>query len=220
MPLTEYLFIDESGDPGNGEGDSSSYYAELSLHISNEGFPNFIRHAINWRYIRGLVGEMKRPPRGPDMERFLRPFSELQRSGIIRCSSVYLIKDEYTGPYLKPSSPRGENPILFRNFIHRQLLEHHFSLYPPATNNIELVFDRFEMSHEAIKNLEDYLRGNIRLPNFKHITHADSLYTEALQVASQLVNLVKDIPLGKAGLEQKALLSFISLQDITKIQKP
>ena len=219
MPFTEYLFIDESGDPGSGEGDSSSYYAELLLHITDEDFPSFIKHVVSWRYIRGLALEMKRPPKGRDMGIFLRPFSELQRSGSISCSGVYLIKDEYTGPYLKPGSPRGENPILFRNFIHRQLLEYHFSLHQPATSNIELIFDRFEMSHEAIKNLEDYLRGNIRLPDFKHITHADSLYTEALQVASQLVNLLKDIALGKASPEQEELLSFISLRDITKIRK-
>jgi len=219
MSTTTYLFIDESGDPGHGEGDSSSYYAELVLQISDEGFPGVIRHVNNWRYIKGYPGEMKRPPRGPHMEIFLRPLLELQRNAAISCSSIYLIKEAYTGPYLKVTSPKGENPILFRNFVHRQLLEYHFSLHPPVTNNIELVFDRFEMSHDALKNLEDYLRNNIRLPSFKYITHADSLYVDALQVANQLVNLVSDIALGQVSPERRGLLGFISMKDITRIQK-
>lgn len=81
------------------------------------------------------------------------------------------------------------------------------------------MFDRFEMSQEALKNLEDYLRENYSLPDLKHITHADSLYTEALQVTSQLVNQIKDVALRKATGELKALLSFISIKDITNIQK-
>lgn len=219
MPTTDYLFIDESGDPGNGQGDSSDYYAELVLHIHDEGFPQLMTHITNWRYIRRVMTEQKKLPRGPDLETFIRPLSELQQANIMSCSSVYLIKDKYSGPYLKVSSPRGENPISFRNFIHRQLLEHHFSINQPATANIELVFDRFEMSQEALKNLEDYLRENYRLPDIKHITHADSLYTEALQVTSQLVNQIKDIALGTATKELTDLLSFISVKDITNIQK-
>lgn len=220
MPTIDYLFIDESGDPGNGQGDSSDYYAELVLHINNESFPQLMTHITNWRYIRQVMTEQKKLPRGPHLETFLRPFSELQQANIMSCSSVYLIKDKYSGPYLKASSPRGEDPILFRNFIHRQLLEYHFSINQPTTANIELVFDRFEMSQETLDNLEDYLRRNYSLPDIKHITHADSLYTEALQVTSQLVNQIKDIALGTATKELIDLLSFISIEDITNIQKP
>lgn len=219
MAANEYLFIDESGDPGNGQGDSSDYYAELALHINADGFPHLIAHITNWRYIRQSMNEQKRPPRGRDLETFLRPFSELQQAAVISCSCVYLIKDQYTGPYLKASSPRGEDPISFRNFVHRQLLEYHFSVYQPTTDNMELVFDRFEISQKAMMNLDGYLRGNYNLPNFKHITHADSLYIEALQVTSQLVNLVRDIATGVATSELKELLSFVSMKDITHIQK-
>jgi len=220
MPTIDYLFIDESGDLGNGQGDSSDYYAELVLHINDKGFPRLMTHITNWRYIRQVMTEQKKLPRGRDLETFLRPLSELQQDNTISCSSIYLVKNQYTGPYLKASSPRGEDPILFRNFVHRQLLEYHFSINKPTTTNIELVFDRFEMSQEAFKNLEDYLRGNYSLPDLKHITHADSLYTEALQVTSQLVNQIKDVALRTATEELKALLSFISIKDITNIQKP
>jgi len=217
MAPTQYLFIDESGDPGSGEGDSSLHYAELLLRIDSEGFPHLMRHINNWRYIRGLTTEMKKPPRGPGAAAFLRPLRELERNGIISCCGVYLLKAGYTGPYLKLTSPRGRNPVLFRNFVHRQLLEYHFSLCQTPLANIELVFDRFEMSREATQNLEQYLQTNIRLPRFWHITHADSLYVEALQVVSQLVNMVSDVALGKPTALAKELLDFVSLKDITEV---
>lgn len=189
MGNTDYLFIDESGDSGDGRGDSSDYYAELVLHLSRTSYYDFIKHITNWRYVKSLSKEMKKLPKGPDMERFVRPISVLQDDGLLSCSWVYLTKAKFTGPYLRADSPKGIDSIKFRNFVHRQLLEFHFSQYSAMTPNIELVFDRFEMSSHAIKNLEDYLKGNYNLPTFRHITHADSTYTEALQVASQLVNL-------------------------------
>lgn len=77
MPTIDYLFIDESGDPGNGQGASSDYYAELVLHINDEGFPRLMTHITNWRYIRQVMTEQKKLPRGRDLETFLRPLSEL-----------------------------------------------------------------------------------------------------------------------------------------------
>ncbi len=71
------------------------------------------------------------------------------------------------------------------------------------------------MSSGAISNLEQYLRDNWNLPEFEHICHVNSIYTEAIQVASQLVNAVKDIALGTATDEMKDLLAFISFKDIT-----
>ena len=59
MPKIDYLFIDESGDIGSGEGDSSKYYAELVFHITDKSIPVIMKHVINWRYIRGFSKEMK-----------------------------------------------------------------------------------------------------------------------------------------------------------------
>lgn len=219
MPKRDYLFIDESGDIGSGEGDSSKYYAELVFHITDDSIPHITKHIVNWRYIRGFNREMKGLGKKSDIGIFLSPLSEMKNQNLISCSAIYLVKNNYTGPYLKSSSPRGEDPISFRNFVHRQLLEFHFSRYRPSTNNIELVFDRFEMTSEAMKNLEDYLKGNINLPDFKHITHADSLYTDFLQIASQLVNSIRDIALNETSEVQDNLCEFISLKDITYIHK-
>lgn len=213
-----FLFIDESGDPGYGSLDSSKYYAELALSIVDDYFPDFNRPILNWRYCRNLLKEMKRPPKkGGDTELFLQPFSELHRMGIIKCACVYLIKERYSGPYLKTTSYGGQRPKWFRNYIHRQLLEYYFSLYPVIAGSVEIIFDRFEVSDEDMKELEKYLVENWNLPNFKHFTHADSVYVEALQIVSQLVNLVQEIVSKKVTFE-RSLIDFVSIKDITAIK--
>lgn len=218
MPKIDYFFIDESGDLGTGEGDSSKYYAELVLHITDDSIPDITRHVVSWRYIRGFNREMKALGNMQEIERFLAPLAHMKTQNLISCSAVYLLKKDYTGPYLKTTSPRGQDPIRFRNFVHRQLLEFHFSNHTAATSNLELIFDRFDMSSEAISNLKDYLNGNYSLPDFKYITHADSKYTDFLQIASQLVNCIKDI-ISKTDKEENAISSFISLNDITGVHK-
>jgi hypothetical protein len=155
--MLSYLFIDESGDPGNitPDGSNSEYYAELALQVSKDDFFCLLEHITNWRYIRGRFQEFKKLPSGKDLYRFLAPIIELQREGIIKCSGVYLDKERYTGPYLKATPNKASNPLKFRNFVHRQLLEFHFSRYPLDDNDIdiEVIFDRFDMSKEAFSNL-------------------------------------------------------------------
>lgn len=214
-----YVFIDESGDPGNvlKEGASSSYYAELALQINEEGWAYFIAHVISWKYVLGKFQEFKSlPVRDDQLRRYINPFIELYNKKHLFCSCVYLIKANYTGPYLRSSSTSEQNPIKFRNFVHRMLLEHHFGLFPAHDSEIELVFDRYRMSSEETNNLEQYLINNWNLPNFEHICHVNSIYSEVMQVTSQLVNSVKDIILGTANETKRTLLNFIVLKDITK----
>ncbi len=208
-----YVFIDESGDPGNvlEPGASSPYYAELALQINEEAWEYFIEHVISWKYVLGKFKEAKPlPSRNDQFQRYINPFMELYNSKNLFCSCVYLKKAKYTGPYLQSS------PIRFRNFIHRMLLEYHFQLFPAHDNDIELVFDRYRTSIEEENNLKDYLMNNFNLPSFEYICHANSIYSEALQVTSQLVNAVKDLILGTADKNRRESLAFISLKDITQ----
>ena len=213
--MTRYVFVDEAGDPGDGEGSSSDYYVELALDISDDALYGFVTHTTNWRYITRTFHEVKQFARKLDLRTFIDPLRELLEHGSIGCSAVYLLKDRYTGPYLKKSSPKGANPMRFRNFVHRQLLEHHFAEFPASNETLEIVFDRYDMPKEALTNLEDYLHGNYSLPPFKHISHVDSAYTEAIQVTSRLVNRVKDIVLGNSDPEDVEALDFIRLKDIS-----
>ena len=54
--MTKYIFIDESGDPGNilAAGASSKHYAELALQLnSDDSLDDFIAHIVSWKYISG-----------------------------------------------------------------------------------------------------------------------------------------------------------------------
>jgi len=115
---------------------------------------------------------------------------------------------------LKTAPQKQGNPLKFRNFVHRRLLEFHFSLYPASTDEIELVFDRFDMSKEQISNLDNYLRNNWNLPKFRYITHADSIYCEALQLTGQLVNAVNDYKLGRAEPKLAGALRCLPIKEI------
>ena len=75
-------------------------------------------------------------------------------------SVVYLAKARYTGSYLKPGGKRPSDPIRFRNYVLRRLLEFHFQHYPLQSNQYDLILDRFEMTAEARENLLQYLAGN------------------------------------------------------------
>ena len=72
------------------------------------------------------------------------------------------------------------------------------------------------MSGDEVINLEKYLRNNWNLPSIQHITHIDSIYSEALQVASQLANAMKDVIVGTANDDRRELLNFVVLKDITR----
>jgi hypothetical protein len=124
-----YIFIDESGDPGMlaQNGSNSKYYAELALQVGNVGMDALHEHIINWRYIKRINREVKTLPNGIDKGRFIEPIANMQEGGLIKFSCVYLDKTNYKGPYLNTAEP-----IKFRNFIHRKLLEHHFENIPQA----------------------------------------------------------------------------------------
>ncbi len=218
--MAEYIYIDESGDPGNilADGASSKHYAELALQLDGDSLPDFIAHIINWKYVLGKPHETKSLPKGNQCKRYLAPILELHHQGKLKCSCVYLLKDQYTGPYLKPKLPTGHKPIYFRNFIHKELLEHHFAQFPikPRTG-INLIFDDYRIPFEEARKIEDYLQNNWNLPNFRRIVHADSIPNFTLQVTSQLVEAVKNIVLGTINPERKQLLDFIVLKDITSI---
>lgn len=219
--MTKYIFIDESGDPGNilVDGASSKHYAELALQLnSDDSLSDLIAHIISWKYVSGKLHETKPLPKGDQCRRYLAPILELHYQAKLNCSCVYLLKDRYQGPYLKPELPTGHKPLYFRNFIHKELLKHHFTRFPISTETrIYLIFDDYTMNFEDIRNVEDYLQNNWNLPDFWRILHADSISTITLQVVSQLVGAIKDIALGKIDEEMRQLLSFIALKDITSI---
>ena len=215
-----YLFIDESGDLGedDGEKQTTSYYTALVIQIESKSLKALVKHITSWRYVECVINEPKILPKREDKcITFLKPIIELHQAGGIKCSAVYLLKKEYSGPYLKKKSRTGRKPIKFRNFIHKELLEYHFSTYPATDDNyVVAIFDYHTMSERDLDNVPFYLQKICELP-LNNIVHLDSNCSWVLQTAGQLANAVSHIPLGNENKLTAQLLEFISLKDITYI---
>lgn len=197
-------------------GASSVHYTEMAVQVDDQGLIELSSHIINWKYCSGRYREDKNLPRGDALTRYITPLRELCLAKLLCCSCVYLMKPKYKGPYLGNSPGQKQQPIQFRNYIHRRLLEFHFLKYPPTQGSeIQLIFDKYNMPITAMRNLEDYLRKNYFLPQFDHICHVDSAYTLAIQAVSQIISGVKEIILAKADPLLIKSLDFIALREIT-----
>jgi len=215
-----FLFIDESGDPGDNDGTklNTIYYAELAIQTEYGCLSPLVEHIIKWRHDEGISNEPKHIPKDEGKcQDFLEPIIKLHQSGVIQFSAVYLRKDKYTGPYLKTDSLTWNNRLSFRNFVHRQLLEHHFSLYPKERDDyISAIFDYYRMSRSDFKNITNYL-CNICKFRLDSIVHLDSECSWVLQLAGQLAHAISQAQLGKTPKSITDMLSFVSLKDITNI---
>ena len=140
----------------------------------------------------------------------IRAMSEAGRN--IWASVVYLDKLQYNGSYLKPGGKRPANPVRFRNYILRRLLEHHFQEYPLQSRQYDLVLDRIDLSREETENLRRYVSGNRNIPTPTHITHASSIYVEGLQVVHHIANGYKDVVNGNPAPVE---LSFVNPRDLS-----
>ncbi len=222
MPSLDYIFVDESGDPGftldpsSGQLLSSKSYVAAALHLCDDAFRAVNQHVAAFRYLSGLSRELKIPPEKQDFTRLLDPIRVMSEGGQhIWASVVYLDKLRYTGSYLQPGGKRPVSPIRFRNYILRRLLEHHFNWRPTLSSKYELVIDRIDLSLEDVENLRQYLAGNRHIPTPIHITHASSIYVEGLQLVHHIANGYGGVVEGKAAPDA---ISFVKGKDITTIQ--
>jgi hypothetical protein len=133
----------------------------------------------------------------------------------IWASVVVVDKLRYTGLHLKPIGGRQANPIMFRNYILRRLLEHHFHYYPLQSQQYDLVLDRIDLNKMQADNLWQYLSNNHAIPKPSQITHASSIYVDNLQVVHHIANGFKNFT--SDGLVPNEL-SFVNLRDLTENQ--
>ena len=219
MPKHDYLFVDESGDPGyathpvSGELLSTPYYTAAVLHVVDDAFRDINRHIADFRFYSRLDKELKIPSNSKSFIPLVHPIGVLARSDVgIYASAVYLDKRNYTHRYLKPADERGQDPVRFRNFVLRRLLEHHFSCYPLQSDRYDLVLDRIDATKSDREGLENYLTGNRNIPTPNYITHASSIYVEGLQIVHHLANGFKGAALGD---KLPGALDFVNSLDIT-----
>lgn len=219
MPKYDYIFVDESGDPGytldpsTGQLLSTPYYVVAALHICDDCFPAINTHIASFRYLTGMNRELKIPPEKDVFKRLIEPLSDLAIGGRnIWASVIYVDKERYTGRYLKPGGRRPPSPTMFRNRMLRCLLEFHFSLCSLQSRQFDLVLDRVEMAQYDAQNLQAYLAGNHHIPTPTHITHASSIYVEPLQIVHHIAAGYKDIMTGKNPPD---VLGFVNARDVT-----
>ena len=221
MPKHDFIFVDESGDPGythdeNGRLLSSSYYTAAALHLCDDSFGYINSHIATFRYYTGYRKELKLPPEQEVFSRLVEPISVIAESDQnVWASVVYLDKPAYTGRYLKPGGQRPQDTVRFRNYILRCLLEHHFQNHPLQSQQYGLVLDRIDMTDEEISALKSYLKGNYNIPTPTHITHASSIYVEGLQVVHHIASGFKNVALGS---EIPKAQTFVTARDITSNQ--
>lgn len=192
MPKRDFLFLDESGEPGT----ASEYYISGLIHLTDESLSQFNPHIGAMRYFGHVREELKSTnldkKKKDQILTILR--LALAENAFVKATALYVDKSQYVGPYLRdlPSCPA--DALKFRHLILRKHLEWHFSLYPPQSNEIELIIDRVqatEFQHEMMRNYLQRKQHN-SLPNFLHIIQADSRYVEWLQIADWVSGVVKE----------------------------
>lgn len=219
MAKHDYIFVDESGDPGftcdheSGELLSSDFYIAAALHLSDDAFAGLNKHMAAFRYYSGLNRELKMPPSREEFTRLLGPIRLMAESGAnIRASVVYLDKHQYNGRYLKPRGLRLPDSHKFRNYVLFRLLRHHFYRSGLYANQYELIVDRFESTARQRERLARYLSQTDKFPMPAYITHAASIYVEGLQAVHHIANGFKGLA---NGAEPPPELSFVSTRNLT-----
>lgn len=210
--LNDFLFIDESGDPGPR---GSTYYACAVLHVTAQNIKHLYSAVAAYRFIMDDYDELKsyRIPHTKlcRLNRLLK-----KKSRYFKCSAVYLSKQNYTGPYLHTRSGYRSNPTLFRKYMYRQVLNLHFQKFSLSSRHVELVMDRSSLNPTHINNLESYLNRYGNIPVSLHsLTSVDSRYVDLIQLADLVCAQYKPDSTGAIGRLQGLSYSFINAKDIT-----
>lgn len=191
-PKRDFIFIDESGDPG----EATEYFIVGLLHLTDESMKKINIHLGAFRYFATIKKEMKSTRLTKMQKEQLCNILKLSltENVFIRASVVYVRKDDYEGNYLFDKFGYSRDATKFRHFITRKLLEFHFKENKVQSDEIELVIDRFHSSEFKEKQLKKYLRSKEfeRIPPLLHIIQADSRYVELLQVVDWITGTVKE----------------------------
>lgn len=211
----EYIFIDESGDPGFSGG--SSHYMVGALHVDEPTLDHLRMHLAAFRYHGEVQNEFKQTSwadkLNPKAIRLLQCLEDFTTSGGIVSTVTWLDKNKYKlhkGPYTADGQTHQ-----FRHYQLRRLLEHHRARRAWGTK-LDVVLDRWGQSVEVKRNLEDYLKGNTNLrPEINHVTFVDSKYCDPVQIIDIYLRLVRRVWEGGATTEEVRFAT--ALVDVTEI---
>jgi hypothetical protein len=214
----EFLFVDESGDPGP---DGTPLYVMACIHVDGPTLYAVQTHLVNFRYHHGIKGELKDwggllKDQPTSMTRaLLRVLVELTDPKGIRATANWLDKATYKtnrGPRFDDGSPTH----WFQNYQLRRLLGRH-SAHHPLGDNADLVLDRWPMTIEQRLSLRNYLREKCDLrPPPAHITVADSSYVPMVDLVDFYARLARRVAEGSMNPEYESFCkALMNVKEIT-----
>jgi len=218
MPKRDFIFIDESGEPG----EETPYYIQGLLHITDEALNKINIHLGAFRYFGNIRKELKSTKLNQLQKEKLLTILKcgIEDNVFVKTTSVYVNKKNYAGHYLTNKLGIPKDPARFRHFIMRRLLEFHFQNYKRQSNEIELVIDRFHSDETKEQQMRNYLRKLSSpelpfLPSFLHIIQADSRYLELLQIVDWVAGSVKEKFFVHPERNYEDLFKYINVKEIT-----
>lgn len=216
----QYLFLDESGDPGTAPGNNPVYLL-AGVHMTKAGLDALRVHLACFRYQHQVAKEFKswgslnKPVPTNALRAFAETLATLTGDGLLAGTVNWLHKPSYRanqGPYLGPDQSQQ-----FRSFQVRLLLSRHRSR-GHWSDNLDVVLDRWNMTEETYLNLRRYVKEKIwgLEPRPSHVTVADSDYVEGLQVADMYARFARRVVEGDASPWHRQVVERImSLEQVT-----
>lgn len=215
MPKRDFIFIDESGEPG----EETPYYIQGLLHITDESLKKINIHLGAFRYFGNIRGELRSTRLNKLQKEKLLDILKcsIEDNNFVKASSVFVNKQNYKGNYLREGVGIPKDAGRFRHFVIRRLLEFHFENYKAQSDEIEIVIDRFHSNELKEQQMRNYLRklSSLKiLPNFLHITQADSRYLELLQITDWVAGSVKEKFFLHPERDYNNLFKYIKIREI------
>ena len=215
MAKRDFIFIDESGEPGI----ETPYYIQGLLHITDDSLKKINVHLGAFRYFSNIRTELKSTKLNQlQKEKLLNILKySIQEQVFIRASSVFVNKQNYTGNYLTEKIGVPKDATRLRHFVMCRLLQFHFQNYQIQSKEIEIIIDRFHSNEIKEQQLKNYLRKLSQvsvLPGFLHIIQADSRYLELLQITDWIAGSVKEKFFIHPERNYDDLFTYINVKEI------
>lgn len=192
----EYVFVDESGDPGFASGTADRFFL-AAVHCDGPTLRVITNHFVNLHYHHGLGGsELKEwwPAKSADitlrqLQSCVRLFEKLTQQGALKATTVWVEKAAWqasSGPYTGGSA---QDSFLFRNYVLKRLLRRHVARFGWG-DNVDLVVDRYDLPERERARVQNLLNAALH-PAPAHITAVSSAYVGTIGIADLYTKLVK-----------------------------